>query len=170
MIASFSHGSNQKSRGTQPLCSLTHPYRCRQSKNLLAVTPSHGMNRPTPISVFSDQRRTKSTTRSRTSCGTQIPVRVPQDFFLARCAQPSAQPGPRPWSALSSPRTRFVSASPPLGGGDALETEKRQLRSRTVLSASGRTPLDAGLVLHTAPRRVLCPQNAASRWLLFPLE
>src|SRR5438309_8091912 len=66
------------------------------------------MNRPTPISAFSDQRRTKSTTRSRTSCGTQIPVRVPQDFFLARCAQPSAQPGPRPWSAPSSPRTRFL--------------------------------------------------------------
>src|SRR5215469_10626431 len=39
------------------------------------------MNRPTPISAFSDQRRTKSTTRSHTSCGTQIPVRVPQDFF-----------------------------------------------------------------------------------------
>src|SRR5271156_4628297 len=40
-------------------------------------------------------------TRSRTSCGTQMPVRVPQDFFLARCAQPSAQPGPRPWSGPS---------------------------------------------------------------------
>src|SRR5438128_4921013 len=128
------------------------------------------MNRPTPISAFSDQRRTKSTTRSRTSCGTQIPVRVPQDFFLARCAQPSAQPGPRPWSAPSSPRTRSVSASPPLGGGDALATEKRRLRSRTVPSASGRTRLAAGPVLHTAPRRVLCPQDAASGWLLFLLE
>ena len=30
-VASFSHSSNQKSRGTQPLCSLTHPYRRRQS-------------------------------------------------------------------------------------------------------------------------------------------
>jgi hypothetical protein len=29
---------------------------------LAGVTPSHWMNRPTPISVFSDQRRTKSTT------------------------------------------------------------------------------------------------------------
>jgi hypothetical protein len=29
---------------------------------LLAVTPSHGMKRPMPISAFSDQRRTKSTT------------------------------------------------------------------------------------------------------------
>src|SRR5581483_520375 len=119
---------------------------------------------------FSDQCRTKSTTRSRTSCGTQIPVRVPHDFFLARCAPPSAQPVPRPSSAPSSPRTRSVSASPPLGAGDALETERRRLRSRTVLSASGRTPLGAGSVLHTAPRRVLCPQDAASGWLLSLLE
>src|ERR1700752_1998039 len=117
--------------------------------------------------VWVFQRRTKSTTRSRTSCGTQLPVRVRQDFFLERCAQPSAQPGPRPWSASSSPRTRSVSASPPLGAGDALEIEKRRLRSRTVPSASGRTLLAAGLVLHTAPRRVFCPQDAASRWLLF---
>jgi hypothetical protein len=29
---------------------------------LLTVTPSHGMNRLTLISVFSDHRRTKSTT------------------------------------------------------------------------------------------------------------
>src|SRR5579863_3548350 len=124
------------------------------------------MNRPTPISAFSDQRRTKSTTWSRTSCGTQIPVRVPQDFFLAQCAPPSAQLGPRPWSAPSSPRTRYVSASLPLGGGGALETEKRRLRSRTVLSASGRTPLGAGPVLHTAPRLAPCPPDAASGWLL----
>src|SRR5229473_5333658 len=40
------------------------------------------MNRPTLISVFSDQHRTKSTTWSRTSGGTQLPVRVPQVFFL----------------------------------------------------------------------------------------
>src|ERR1700721_1394797 len=125
------------------------------------------MKRPTPISDFSDQRRTKSTTRSRTSCGTQTPVRVPQDFFLARCARPSVQPGPRPWFEPSSPRTRSVSASPRLGGGDVTETEKRRLRSRTVLSASGRTPLAAGPVLHTAPRLALCPQDAASGWLLF---
>src|SRR5215472_1183879 len=125
------------------------------------------MNRPTPISAFSDQRRTKSTTRSRTSCGTQLPVRVPQNFFLARRAQPSAQPGPHPWSASSSPSTRSVSASPPLGAGDAPETEKRRLRSRTVPSASGRTLLAAGLVPHTAPRLALCPQDAALGWLLF---
>src|SRR5437899_12201760 len=47
------------------------------------------MNRPALISVFSDQRRTKSTTRSRTSCGTHTLVRAPQDFFLRRCARPS---------------------------------------------------------------------------------
>src|SRR3974377_147554 len=127
------------------------------------------MNRPTPISAFADQRRTKSTTRSRTSCGTQMPVRVPQDFFLARCAPPSAQPGPRPWSAPFFPRTRSASASLPLGGGDAPETEKRRLRSRTIPFASGRTPLAAGPVLHTAPRLAPCPQDAASVWLLFLL-
>src|SRR6516162_1800866 len=127
------------------------------------------MNGPTPISAFSDQRRTKSTTRSRTSCGTQIPVRVPQDFFLARCAPPSAQPGLRPWSAPSSPRTRSVSAFPPPDGGDALETGKRRLRSRTVPFASGRTLLGAGPALHTAPRLAPCPQDAASGWLLFLL-
>jgi hypothetical protein len=47
--------------------------------NLLAVTPSRAMNRPALISLASDQRRTKSTIWSRTSCGTQTPVRVPQE-------------------------------------------------------------------------------------------
>src|SRR5580704_8422644 len=120
--------------------------------------PNQLINRPTLISAFSDQRRTKSTTRSRTSCRTQISVRVPQDFFLARCAQPSTPPRPRPWSAPSSPRTRSVSASPPPGGGDAPETEKPRLRSRTVPSASGRTPLAADPVLHRALRRAPCPK------------
>jgi hypothetical protein len=46
-----------------------------------AVMSSHTMNRPPPISVFSDQRRTKSTIWSRVSCGSQTPVRVPQLFF-----------------------------------------------------------------------------------------
>jgi hypothetical protein len=30
-------------------------------------------------------------------------------FFLTRCAPPSARPGPRPWSAPSSPRTQSAS-------------------------------------------------------------
>src|SRR5262249_37773443 len=89
-------------------------------------------------------------------------LEFPKTFFLARCAPPSAQPGPRPWSAPSSLRNRSASASPPLGGGDALETEKRRLRSRTVPSASGRTPLAAGPVLHTALRPAPCPQDDAS--------
>lgn len=41
---------------------------------------------PGAISLASDQRRTKSTIWSRTSCGTQTPVRVPQEIFLRRCA------------------------------------------------------------------------------------
>src|SRR5271165_6533520 len=122
------------------------------------------MNRPTPISVFSDQRRTKSITWSRTSCGTQLPVKVPQDFFLARCARPSTRPGPRPWSAPSSPRTQSVSASPPPGGGDAPAPERPPLRSRRTPSASGRTPSAAGPVPHTGPRREPCPKGAASVW------
>src|SRR3989442_9016865 len=121
------------------------------------------MNRPTPISVFSDQRRTKSTIWSRTSCGTQLPVRVPQDFFLARCARPSTRPGPRPWFALSSPRTRSVSASPPPGGGDAPGTEGRPLRFRRTPSASGRTQSAAGRVPHTNPKLAPCPKGAASK-------
>src|SRR2546425_5684987 len=64
------------------------------------------MNRPALISVFSDQRRTKSTTRSRTSCGTHTLVRAPQDFFLRPCAQPSIRPAPHPSSGSSFPGTR----------------------------------------------------------------
>src|SRR6266496_2473679 len=107
------------------------------------------MNRPAPISVFSDQRRTKSTTWSRTSCGTQVAVRVPQDFFLKRCAPPSTRPGPRPWSAPSSPRTQSASVSPPPGGEDAPSFGRQPPRSRRILFASGRTPSVAGPVLHT---------------------
>src|SRR5271157_3399654 len=128
------------------------------------------MNRPIPISVFSDQRRTKSITWSPTSCGTQLPVRVPQDFFLARCARPSTRPGLRPWSAPSSPRTQSVSASPPPGDGDAPEPERQPLRSRRTPSASGRTPSAAGPVPHTGPRPEPCPKGGASEWPPSPLR
>src|SRR5271157_5270458 len=138
--------------------------------NLLAVTPNQAMNRPTPISVFSDQRRTKSITWSRASCGTQLPVKVPQDFFLARCAPPSTRPGPRPWSAPSSPRTQSVSASPPPGGGDAPAPERQPRRSRRTPFASGRTPSAAGPLPHTSPRPEPCPKGAASKWLPSPLR
>src|SRR5271167_1640230 len=120
------------------------------------------MNRPTLISVFSDQRRTKSTSWSRTSCGTQLPVRVPQVFFLARHAPPSTRPGPHPWSATSSPSTQSVSAFPPPGGGDAPEPEKQPLRSQRTLFASGRIPSASGSVLHTGPKLAPCPEDAAS--------
>src|SRR5271157_4353843 len=131
---------------------------------------SQGINRPTPIAVFSDQRRTKSITWSRTSCGTQLPVKVPQDFFLARCAPPSTRPGLRPWSAPSSPRTQSVSASPPPGGGAAPELEKQPLRSRRTPSANGKTPLAASPVPHTNPRPEPCPKGAASEWPPSPLR
>src|SRR6202158_6613945 len=122
------------------------------------------MNRPALISVFSDQRRTKSTTSSRTSCGTQVSVRVPQDFFLMRGAPPSARPGPRPWSAPSSPRTQSVSVSPPPGGEDVPAFGRRPLRSRRTLFASGRTPSAAGPVLHTAPKPGPCLKDGAAEW------
>src|SRR5271166_6133037 len=128
------------------------------------------MNRPTPISVFSDQRRTKSITWSRASCGTQLPVRVPQDFFLARCAPPSTRPGLRPWSAPSSPRTQSVSASPPPGGGDAPAPERQPPRSRRTPFASGRKPSAAGPLPHTSPRPEPCPIGAASEWPPSPLR
>src|ERR1022692_4079112 len=66
------------------------------------------MNRPAPISVFSDQRRTKSTIWSRVSCGTQTPVRVPQLFFLGPHVPPSVRPKPHPSCGSSSPDARFV--------------------------------------------------------------
>src|ERR1051326_5127725 len=56
----------------------------------------HTMNRPAPISVFSDQRRTKSTIWSRVSCGTQTPVRVPHAFFLGPHVRSSARPHNEP--------------------------------------------------------------------------
>jgi hypothetical protein len=59
------------------------------------------MNRPAPILVFSDQRRTKSTIWSRVSCGTQTPVRVPQLFFLGPHVPPSVRPKPHPSSGSS---------------------------------------------------------------------
>src|SRR5450756_2291636 len=120
------------------------------------------MNRPAPISVFSDQHRTKSTTRSRTSCGTHTWVRAPQDFFLKRCARPSTRPTPRPWSGSSSPGTRSVVVR--LGGPGGPCPERRQRRSRRTLFASGRIPLAATPVPHTDRKSALCPTSAVSEW------
>src|ERR1035441_6362990 len=119
------------------------------------------MNRPAPISVFSDQRRTKSTTSSRTSCATHVAVRVPQGFFLTRCAPPSTRPGPRPWSAPSSPKTQSASVSPRPGGEDVLAFGRRLLRSRRTLFASGRTPSVAVPVLHTDRKPGPCLKDGA---------
>jgi len=99
---------------------------------------SHPMNRPAPISVFSDQRRTKSTIWSRVSCGTQTPIRVPQSLFLKLRAPPSVRPEPRLSSGSSSPGTRFA----PARRSDCLASSaRRQMpRSRRTPSASGRRP------------------------------
>src|SRR3989449_9775641 len=108
--------------------------------------------------------RTKSTTWSRTSCGTQLPVRVPQVFFLARRAPPSTRPGLRPWSGPSSPRTQSVSVSPPPDGQGVPWIGRRPLRSRRTPSANGRTPWAANPVLHTDRKPVPCPEGVVSGW------
>src|SRR3989454_7956161 len=116
------------------------------------------MNRPALISVFSDQRRTKSTTRSRTSCGTHTLVRAPQDFFLRPCAQPSIRPAPHPSSGSSFPGTRSVVVR--LGGPDGSWTGRQPPRSRRTLFANGRTRLAAAPVPHTDRKPALYPANA----------
>src|SRR5271169_2491706 len=120
------------------------------------------MNRPAPISVFSDQHRTKSTTTSRTSCGTHTWVRAPQDFFLRRCARPSVRPTPRPWSGSSFPETRSVVVR--LGGPDGSCPGRRQHRSQRILFASGRTPLVVAPVPHTGPTPAPYPTSAVVGW------
>src|SRR5271169_6174734 len=120
------------------------------------------MNRPAPISVFSDQHRTKSTITSRTSCGTHTWVRAPQDFFLKRCARPSVRPTPRPWSGSSLPEIQSVVVR--LGGPDGSCPGKQQRRSRRTLFANGRIPLAVAPTPHTAQTLALCPASAASGW------
>src|SRR5271156_206107 len=121
------------------------------------------MNRPVPISVFSDQHRTKSTTRSRTSCGTHALVRAPQDFFLRRCARPSVRPTPRPWSGSFFPEIRSVVVR--LGGLAGFCPGRRPRHSRRTLFANGRIPLAATPIHHTDRIPALFPASAASGWL-----
>ena len=73
--------------GTQPLCSLTHPYRCRQSLEL-ARGHAHAGDEPSDAdgSLLRPAPDEIHDTRSRTSCGTQIPVRDPKTFFSAMCS------------------------------------------------------------------------------------
>src|SRR5271170_1811387 len=124
--------------------------------------PSHRINRPALISVFSDQRRTKSTISSRVSCGTQTLVRVPQLFFLGPHAPPSVRPALHPSSGPSFPDTRFVPVR--ADGWCGLSAGKRRLRSRRTPSASGRTRLAGVPTRHTGPRSALLPPNASSEW------
>src|ERR1022692_4777859 len=122
------------------------------------------MKRPAPISVFSDQRRMKSTIWSRVSCGTQTPVRVPQAFFLARRAPPSIRPGPHLWSESSSQGSRFVPAW--RNGWAALSAERQPFRSRRTPSANGRIPSAGGRACHIILRSEPAPTDAAAGWRL----
>src|SRR5580700_9934755 len=128
--------------------------------------PSHRGNRPTPISVFSDQRRTKSTTWSRTSCGTQLLVKAPQDFFLKPHARSSVPPALRPCAEPSSPETRSASASPRSDGWDVLSSGRRKLRSQRIPSASDRTRWVEVRFPHTNRKLGPCLRGVASGWLL----
>src|SRR6266404_7071340 len=123
---------------------------------------SHPMNRPAPISVFSDERRTKSTIWSRVSCGTQTPVRVPQLFFLGQRVPPSVRPKPHPSSGSCSPGGRSVPVR--ADGWSVLCAGKPPLRSQKTPSASGRTPSAGAPVHHIDPRSALLPPNAVSEW------
>src|SRR6516225_4995139 len=123
---------------------------------------SQRMNRPALISVFSDQRRTKSTISSRVSFGTQTLVRVPQLFFLGPHAPPSVRPALHPSSGPSFPDTQSVPVR--ADGSSVLAAGKRRLRSRRTPSASGRTRLAGVLTRHTGPRSALLPPNASSEW------
>src|SRR5579859_5471437 len=78
-----------------------------------------------------------------------------------RCAPPSARPGPRPWSAPSSPRTQSVSVSPPPGGEDAPSLGRRPFRSRRTLSANGKTRWVAAPVPHTDRKPGPCLKDGA---------
>src|SRR6476661_250497 len=126
------------------------------------------MNRPAPISVFSDQYRTKSTTRSRTSCGTHTLVRAPQNFFLRRCARPSIPPTPRLWSGSSSPGSRSVAVRLDGPGGSCQRRPQRH--SQRTLFANDRIPLAAVPVHHTDRKPALYPTSVVSGWQPFLLR
>ena len=117
--------------------------------------------RPAPSSVFSDQRRTKSTIWSRTSGGVQVLVRAPQGFFLSPCARPSARPELHPWSGSFSPTARCV----PVRAGDCRGSwSGRRRRFQRILSASGTTPSAAAPARRRASRLAPCPADAVSVW------
>src|SRR6476659_5816966 len=126
------------------------------------------MNRPGPISVFSNQHLTKSTTRSRTSCGTHTLVRAPQNFFLRRCARPSIPPTPRLWSGSSSPGSRSVAVRLDGPGGSCQRRPQRH--SQRTLFANDRIPLAAVPVHHTDRKPALYPTSVVSGWQPFLLR
>src|SRR5215470_1088163 len=85
-------------------------------------------------------------------------------LFLTRCARPSVRPGPHPWSAPSSPRTRSVSVSPRPGGRGVPSIGRRRLRFRRTLFASDRTPSAVGPVPRRDRKPAPYPAGAVSGW------
>src|ERR1700745_3961134 len=94
MMASFSHGSNQKSRGTQPRPhSFVHSAAasCRTHRDPRPMNGSADADlsllrqAPDEIHHLIPHIVREPSTRSE----------FPKAFFLRRCALPSARPGPR---------------------------------------------------------------------------
>jgi len=129
----FFHVSNQKSRGTQPLCSFTRSPIALSSVVELAGSYAQPMNessdgdlgilRPAPDKI----RDLIPHIMRHPGLGQSSPR-----LFLNQCVPPLARPGPRPWSA-PSPKTQSVSVSPPPGGEDAPSERGRSVLERLFL-------------------------------------
>lgn len=146
----------RKSRGTQPLCSFTIPYRSRQSENLLAVMSSHSMNRPAPIPVL---RPAPDEIHARVQC-VMGPRRWLQALPLGSHARLSVRPEHRLRSGSSSPGSR---SAPGRQSGWMVSAARRlPRRSRRTFSASGRRPA-ANPVRLRASKWALSPKKCRLR-------
>src|SRR5437868_5812753 len=127
--------------------------------------PSHGGKRPTLISVFfrptSDKIHHLIPHIMRHPSLAQSSPRL----FLKPHARPSVRPVLCPYSGLSSPRTRSVSASPRPDGQD-VPSPGRRLRSQRTPSASDRRRWVAVHFPHTNRKLGPCLRGVASGWLL----
>src|SRR5882762_3196772 len=94
----------------------------------------------------------------------QFLVKAPQDFFLARCARPSVRPGLRPWSALSSPRTRSVSASPRPDEWVVPSLGRQRLRFQRTPSASDTRRWVVVHFPHTDRKPGPCLKDGVAEW------
>src|SRR5882762_1424370 len=85
-------------------------------------------------------------------------------LFLARCARPSVRPGLRPWSALSSPRTRSVSASPRPDEWVVPSLGRQRLRFQRTPSASDTRRWVVVHFPHTDRKPGPCLKDGVAEW------